>query len=293
MPPPPDIDDPTALRAENARLRGAVDELLAVVADLRATVAKQQAHVDRLVRLTFGRSTERTAGPTLFDAVPPPIAPAPALIAPADDPVSRPAARRGHGRRPAPADLPRERVEVDLADAEKPCPCCGTARVRIGVDVSERLDYRPASVFVRETARVRYACRECERAGHDPRFTQPPVPPEPVPRGVVGAGLLSHVVVSKFCDHLPLHRQEGILGRLGWDAARSTLCDHLRAAADALRPLYRLMGDRVRRSHALFADDTPVALLRPRRTGTAWVYGKCPATALMGDRSGRAGAWRR
>jgi transposase len=207
MTPPPDTSDvATALRADNARLRATVDELLGVVADLRAAVARQQAHVDRLVRLAFGRSTERAAGPTLFDAVPPPDpVPAPDVRPASDGRASPVPGRRGHGRRPVPVDLPRERVEVDLADAEKPCPCCGTARVRVGVDVSERLDYRPASVFVRETARVRYACRECERAGHDPRFTQPPIPPEPIPRGAAGAGLLAHVVVSKFCDHLPLN----------------------------------------------------------------------------------------
>ncbi len=289
----PDPADATALRADNARLRGAVDELLAVVADLRATVSKQQAHIDRLVRLTFGRSTERAAGPTLFDAVPPPRIPTPAppAASPDDAPVSRTTGRRGHGRRPVPADLPRERVEVDLADAEKPCPCCGVPRPRVGVDVSERLDYRPASVFVRETARVRYACRGCEVAGRDPQFAQPPLPPEAVPRGVAGAGLVAHVVVSKFCDHLPLHRQEVILGRLGWDVRRSTLCDHVRAAADVLAPLYRRLCDRVRRSYAVWVDDTPVTVLGPRRTGTAWVYlgdAANPYTVfdLTADRSG-------
>jgi transposase len=274
----PDVDPPdvTALRADNARLRATVDELLGVVADLRAAVAKQQAHIDRLVRLTFGRSTERQAGPTLFDAVPPPDPVPPPGPSPAGRTPTVPA-RRGHGRRPIPADLPRERAEVDLTPAERSCPCCGTTRVRVGVDVSERLDYRPASVFVREVARVRYACRSCERAGHDPRFAQPPLPPEPVPRGVAGAGLLAHVVVSKFCDHLPLHRQEAVLGRLGWDVSRSTLGDHLRTCAGVLTPLYRAMCDRVRRSYAVFADDTPLTLLRPRRTGTAWVYVGDPA----------------
>jgi transposase len=107
-------------------------------------------------------------------------------------------------------------VTVDLTEAEKACPCCAAPRIRVGQEVSERVDYRPASLFVREVVRPTYACRVCEKAGHDPGFVAPPLPPEVIPRGAVGPGLLAHVVVSKFVDHLPLHRQEGILARHGW-----------------------------------------------------------------------------
>jgi transposase len=186
--------------------------------------------------------------------------------------VSPTTQRLGHGRRPRPADLPRERVEIDLTDAEKACPCCGRARVRIGAAVSERLDYRPASLFVRQIVRPCYACRSCERAGHNPQMAQPALPNEPVRRGAAAAGLLAHVLVSKYCDHLPLYRLEVILGRLGWAVTRSTLCDHVLACAGVLAPLYRLMHDRVLSSAALHTDDTPVPLLAPRRTAHAWVY---------------------
>jgi transposase len=163
-------------------------------------------------------------------------------------------------------------VEIDLTDAEKVCPCCQTPRVRIGADVSERLDYRPASLFVRQVVRPSYVCRVCERVGNDPQVVQPSLPPEPISRGTAAAGLLAHVVVSKYVDHLPLYRQESILGRLGWVVTRSTLCDQIMACAGVLEPLYRLMCDRVRRSAALHADDTSVVLLAPRRTAHAWVY---------------------
>src|SRR5581483_4979631 len=143
---------------------------------------------------------------------------------------------------------------------------------RIGADVSERLDYRPASLFVRQVVRPSYACRFRESAGDDPRFAQPPLPPEPIPRGTAAAGLLAHLIVSKYVDHLPLYRQESILGRLGWEVSRSTLCDQIMACANVLAPLYQLMCDRVRRSAALHADDTSVVLLDPRRTAHAWVY---------------------
>jgi transposase len=254
--------------AEIARLQAAVAELLGVVADLRRQVEAQQAHIHKLVKLTFGPRGERVAGPTLFDD-----APADEPVAdPPTDPADPPPVRRGHGRRSKPADLPRERVEVDLSDAEKVCPCCAAVRVRVGQEVSERLDYRPASLFVRVIARPTYACRRCEQAGHDPRFAHAALPPEVVPRGGVGPGLLAQAVVAKFVDHLPLNRQTAILARDGWPVARSTLCDHLRAGGRVLDPLYRLMADRMRRSHAVHADETPVPLLRPRRTAYAWVY---------------------
>src|SRR5262249_28462474 len=180
--------------------------------------------------------------------------------------------RRGHGRRPLPVDLPRERVEIDLTDAEKVCPSCHCTRIRIGADVSERLDYRPAALFVRQVVRPTYACRVCERAGDDPQVVRSPLPPEPVPRGTTAAGLLAHLIVSKHVDHLPLYRQESMLGRLGWEVTRSTLWDQILACAGALAPLYRLLCEYVLRSAARHTDDTPIALLAPRRTAHAWVY---------------------
>ncbi len=138
--------------------------------------------------------------------------------------------------------------------------------------MSERLDYRPASLFIRQIVRPTYVCRSCERTGHDPQVTQQPLPPEPIPRGTAAAGLLAHVIVSKYVDHLPLYRQEAILGRLGWDVTRSTLCDQILACAGVLETLYRRMCDRGRLSAALHTDDTPVPLLAPRRTAHAWVY---------------------
>ncbi len=275
MAPPDDPRDAeiTRLAAANVHLRAQVAELLGVVADLRRQIESHQAHIHKLVKMTFGPRGERAIGPTLFDAVPVPDPAAPAPPPPpSDTPSSPPPVRPGHGRRPTPPDLPRERVEVDLADAEKVCPCCTGPRIRVGQDVAERLDYRPASLFVREIVRPTYACRRCERAGHDPGFVTPALPAEVIPRGGIGPGLLAHVVVAKFLDHLPLHRQESILARDGWVIPRSTLCDHLRAAARCLDPLYRLMHARIRQSHAIHADDTPVTLLRPRRAAFAWVY---------------------
>jgi hypothetical protein len=108
-----------------------------------------------------------------------------------------------------------------------------------------------------------YACRKCEQASHDPQFTRPPLPVEPLPRSSVASGLLAHVVVSKFVDQLPLYRQEQILARHGFGASRSTLCDWRRGCAALLGRLYHAMLTRVTQSHTIHVDDTPGTSGRP------------------------------
>ena len=171
-----------------------------------------------------------------------------------------------------PKDLPRVRIEHDLTDAEKPCPDCGDVRIRFGEDSRERLDYRPASFFIVEHAQLKYVCRKC--AG---QIVAASAPAEALPKCIAGAGLLAHVIVSKYQDHLPLHRLEGILGRHGVELSRSTLADWLTGCAAALAPLYLVMCDRVRKSKVIHTDDTPVTTLDRddpdgRKTGRVWVY---------------------
>jgi transposase len=270
MPPTGETAD---LHQELIHAEAVIAELRAVVADLRRQIDAQQAHIHRLVKMTFGRGGERVNGPTLFDGMDPEADPTPAVVMEATPEVEAPTPRRkGHGRRPKSADLPRRPELIDLSDAEKVCECCGSAKVRIGQTVNERLDYQPMAIFVRELIRPVYACRSCESGGHDPQIVKAVLPPEPIPKSNVEAGLLAHVIVSKFCDHLPLNRQESILARHGWDVRRSTLCDHLRRCGQLLKPLYDLMCQRLLRSFAIHADDTPLVLLRPRRTAYAWVY---------------------
>ena len=254
-----------------ATLQPMVRELLGTVAELRKHIARQDERIAYLVRMHYGSRSERLEGPTLFDEFAPPEPP--------PTPEPEPAAKeviivkkKGHGRRPKPKDLPREREELDLTPAEKACPCCGTERVRIGEEISSRLDYRPASLFYRDTARPTYLCRCCEQKGDNVQAVQRPLPPEPIEKGICAPGLLSHLIVSKYIDHLPLYRLESILGRLGWSVSRSTLCDQVMACAGVLQPLYRLMCERVRQSLVLHTDDTSITLLNPHRTAYAWVY---------------------
>jgi transposase len=242
------------------------------VNELRKQVESQQAQIHRLVKMTFGRGGERVLGPTLFDGMAVPEAEVPTTVETPTLKTLIVSKRKGHGRRHKPKDLPRRREEIDLSEAEKICACCGKAKIRIGQSTSERLDYQPMSIFVRELVRPTYACRSCESQGHDPQIAKAVLPPEPIPKSGIGAGLLAHVIVSKCVDHLPLNRQESILARHGWDVCRSTLCDHLQKCGQLLTPLYDLMHRRMLQSFAIHADDTPLLLLRPRRTAYAWVY---------------------
>ena len=261
-----------SLEQEVVQLREQVQQLLALVGELRGTVDRQQAHIAKLVKMTFGSSSERVQGPTLFDD----IAPEPtATPISSDIPMTRespPPKRKGHGRRPNPTNLPRLREEIDLTEAEKVCPCCDTMRVRMGETIRERLDYKPSSIFVREIAQPTYVCRRCEQAALDPQFTKPMTLPEPVPRSGIASGLLAQIIVSKYVDYLPLYRQEAIFARMGWPVSRTRLCELLGQCAVLLEPIYKAMITRMKQSFAIHVDETPVQLLQPKRTAYAWLY---------------------
>jgi transposase len=262
-----------ALPDDVATLQTLVRELLGTVAELRRTVTTQQQRIDELTRRLYGRKSERVTATPVVELTPPVTPPPPAPDAAAS--------RAGHGRRPLPDHLPRERHEHDLSEAEKACPGCGGVRVRIGAEMSEQLDYRPASLFVVEHVRPTYACPCCSRAadpvdGGPSTITTAALPSQPIAKGLPGPGLLAHVIVSKFADHLPLYRLERIFERQGVSLARATLCDWLARAADLLSPLYGLLCEQVRRSAVLHTDDTPVPVqdaTRDRtRQGRIWVY---------------------
>jgi transposase len=166
----------------------------------------------------------------------------------------------------------------DLAEAEKPCPCCGTLRVRIGQETSEQLEYEPAKLYVLEHVRPTYACPACSArtAENGPQITTASKPLQPIEKGLAGPGLLAAVITSKFSDHLPLYRQEAILARAGQPLARSTTCGWLAACAALVRPLYELLKHRVLQGPCVNTDDTPVPVLDPKRGKTRaarlWTY---------------------
>ena len=278
-------DDPNTsqvaqLQREVELLRAERDEYLQQLTLKDRKIDDLQHQVQALLRRYFGRSSEKMDPrqmllfENLIDKAIPEM--------PADDDADAPAVparqREGHGRRRLPSNLPREKVIHDLAEEEKPCPCCGKLRHIIGKQTHEQLDYMPAKVKVIEHIRLTYGCPQCEQnASPDgPQIVTANKPLQPTEKGLAAPGLLSYIIVSKYGDHLPMHRLERILQRHGIEIARSTMCDWAAQCADVLSPLYDLMVDEVRSSKVIHTDDTPVKVLdRGRtqtRTGRFWVY---------------------
>ena len=160
-----------------------------------------------------------------------------------------------------------------LPEAQRVCPCCGEVCQQFGEEVSEQLDYQPASLFVRQHVRFKYACSKC----HD-HVTVAPAPVAVIDKGLPGPGLLAQITASKYADHLPLHRLERILGRHGVELSRSTMCGWMAHVAGMFRPVVERMADLVRQSKMIHTDATTMPYLDPetasRRTlsGQMWVY---------------------
>jgi transposase len=161
----------------------------------------------------------------------------------------------------------------DLDESEKDCPC-GCRRKCIGEEVSEKLDYKPAEFKVERHIRLKYACPECEGVEDDsPTVKIAPVPVQLLPKAIATAGLVAHIVCSKFEDALPLYRQEKIFARLGVDIPRATMCNWLINVATFLSPLMELLIREIRSGPLVNADETPVQVLKePNRPNTTKSY---------------------
>lgn len=182
--------------------------------------------------------------------------------------------RDKHGRQQLPECLERIEIEHDLE--AKACPACGCERSRIGVEISEQLEYFPASFKVLKHIRHKYACAKCEHDGYHPNITTAEKPPQPIRGGLPGPSLLAYVVTSKLGDHLPLYRLENIFARQRVHVARSTMCAWMRAAGELVVPLVELMARRVKQSRVIHTDDTTVPIQSPGakqcRKGRIWCY---------------------
>jgi transposase len=170
-------------------------------------------------------------------------------------------------RRPLPAELAREEIVH-----ENPCACpdCGGKLRPLGEDIAEMLEYVPSHFKVIRHVRPKLSCSACQK------IVQPAAPSRPIERGLAGPGLLAHVLVSKYCDHLPLYRQSQIYAREGIELDRSTLADWVGGASALLEPLVKAVGSYVLSAYKIHGDDTPVPVLCPGRgttkQGRLWTY---------------------
>lgn len=241
-------------------------------AEAEAEIARLRRILKTLQRMQFGRRSERLDPDQLqlgLEDVATDLA------------ELEEAAARNEGRQRTPSDRPEKRLSLPdhlprnervLAPDADICPCCGGALHQIGESVSEMLDHVPAQLRVIRIRRPKYGCRGCGS------IHQAPAPERPVAKGLATPALLSQVLISKYCDHLPLYRQSRIFGRQGVTLNRSTLANWVAGAAWWLAPVRDRIADHVMAAERVFADDTVLPVLDPgrgrTRTGRLWVYAR-------------------
>ncbi len=254
-------------------LPDSIEQCHALIGAMEQEMRRLQHQVEHLVRRLFGTRSERL-DPNQLALFAEAWAQEQVAQSPAVEEVPQEATPRekGHGRKPLPENLPRKRVEHDVTPEEKVCAECGAEKQRIGEVLTEQLEYVPASFYVIEHAQLKYACKCCQEG-----VVLGEKPAQPIEKSLAGPGLLAHVITSKYCDHLPLHRQEGILKRHGVELSRKTLCDWVIRSAFVLEPVVEAMTQRVLQSKVLHTDDTPVRVLDPEKKRTTrkaylWPY---------------------
>jgi len=271
----PDLDalDPAALKAiilsQHDRFKAHHERYTATLTSRAGEIERLKLLVEKLQRMLFGAKSEKVLRQIeqlefqLED-----LQAANAVEeARAAAPERRPAPAKPF-RRPLPEHLPRE-VHTHTPGHEA-CPDCGGRLRELGEDVAEMLEYVRASFKVLRHVRPKLSCDACDR------IVQAAAPSRPIDRGLAGPGLLAHVLVSKYADHLPLYRQSEIYAREGVDLDRSTLAGWVGATSELLSPLVDAVRKHVLAATKLHADDTPVPVLAPgngkTKTGRLWTY---------------------
>jgi transposase len=275
---PRDVDALQAIIAEQAlelgEAQAALDDAKSELQARDILIEQLKLNLDKLKRSQFGRSSEKrqrqidqlelaledletgdAADPSETDHQ-----------TGKDDDKDQQERKPRRGRQKLPADLPRERTVLDPGEA---CPDCGGRLRLLGEDINEILDYVSAKLKVQQVARLKKSCRLCEK------IVQEPAPSTPIPRAMASANLLSHILVSKFDDHLPLYRQREIFARLGIDIPRSTVTGWVGAAIAELRPLAALIERSTLAASRIHCDDTIIPVLDPKlkkaKQGRMWV----------------------
>ncbi|HEU19622.1 MAG TPA: IS66 family transposase [Deltaproteobacteria bacterium] len=176
------------------------------------------------------------------------------------------------GRKPLPATLRRETIEIEPPKEDLVCDHCGNDKSRIGEEVTEKLEYEPASFYVKRYVRHKYACKNCQN-----NVSIGQLPPMVIDKGIPAESVLAHMITCKFADHLPLNRLEGIFRRHGVDITVSNMCDWVADSADLLVPLVKRMHELIRLSPTINTDDTKIPVKNKNRKGSTyngylWVY---------------------
>ena len=280
-----------AASAIKVKLPSDVQSLHAMVLERDLLIEKLKLQIARMKRARFGASSEKLDTQIvqlelivedLESTLSAHVADATTQTSPSDvaatDRTASIAATASTASRALPEHLPRERLVYGpkhhgLAGAVCGCKHCGADGeylTELGADESELLEYVPGRFKVLVQVRPKYLCNGCKT------ISQAEAPSRPLARSYAGAGLLAHVLTSKYADHLPLYRQSEIYAREGVELSRSTLADWVGGASKLLDPLVQSLANYVKGATKLHADDTPVPVLQPGRgttkTGRLWTY---------------------
>jgi len=284
-----------ALEAENSQLQEDADRMAATLRAHEALVQALQIQIARLRKQKFGASSEkieREIEQLELSLEFLEVAAASNTEAEEDEnassepPSAEAPEQKPRRRKPRVSDdTPRERIVLDPGEA---CPDCGGTLRPLGEDVSEILELVTATLKVIEIARLKKSCRRCEK------ITQPPAPSRSIPRSMVGPGLLAHILVAKFDDHLPLYRQNEIFARMGADIPSSTLVDWCGQGMRVLAPLIARIREDIMTSDRLHAPSRQIASQSPAgqwtiRPSKFWIPPDARAVLARGSKKGGSG----
>ena len=266
------MTEPNTLPDDPALLKPMIRKLFQELRERDRRQEQLQGKLDELARKLFGRKSEKL-DPNQLSLID--LEALGLEIEPADDveieQEPEPVKPRKRPKRKRPSrELPRRVVEHTLPEEERACPCCGDVMPCFRKETHEQLDYHPASFEVVEHVTHLYGCAR----GCDERVAKAPKPPQMVEKGLPGPGLLAHVMVNKFCDHLPLYRQEGIFRRQKIELSRATLGGWVKAVEQGVAPLVEHLKAQLLRSEIVSTDDTSVPVQKKGGTyrGRLWVY---------------------
>ena len=217
-------------------------------------ILKEQLNV--LLQKRFGRSSERydSSQQALFT---PDEIPIDADEAGIETTEVKSHTRKKAGRKAIDPNIERRERIIDISEEEKQC-ACGHKMDRIGEETSEKLELIPQSVYVTKTIRPKYACRHCEGTSDEekPAVKIAPVPPSIIPRSIASASLLSYIMIQKYQDHLPFHRQETQFQRIGVEISRQDMSNWQQHVYFFLSPLFALLRETIKTGSVMRMDET-------------------------------------
>ena len=262
-----DIASFEALKAENVLVHQR-----AVAAEKEAAAYREKLHfleheLAQLKRLIYGAKSERFVGTDTADQMPLFEAAAVDVAPPATENITYTRkAKKKPVRQALPAHLPRREIVIE--------PGVDTSGMKkIGEEVTETLDYVPGSLLVIRRVRPKYVDPKDDARG----VVIGCLPARALDKGIAEAGLLAHIVIEKYTDHLPIYRQVERFKREGVTLAASTVGDWTRAVSEMIEPLYAAMKDEKLESGYVQADETPIKVQDPKKKGKThrgyyWVY---------------------